>query len=99
MRIHCHYKIYVQHTWGQIANAKYMYNIHGDRLLIQKSIYGISLIPMHGMKAGVHSTLSSSPGNLLFNRDMFLNIHLVVDWCTITQRREHLIHEKLMKEN
>ncbi len=52
------------------------------------------------MRAGrVHSTLGSSPGNLLFNRDMFLNIHLIADWHTITQRREHLINEKLMREN
>ncbi len=76
-----------------------MYNIYGDRLLIQKNTYGILLITMHGMRAGVHSTLDSSPGNLLFNRDMFLNIHLIADWNVITQRREHLIHEKIMREN
>jgi hypothetical protein len=28
-------------------------------------------IAMHPMQAGVHSTLGSSPGNLVFNRDMF----------------------------
>ncbi len=56
-------------------------------------------IPMHTMQAGVHSTLGSSPGNLVFNRDMFLNIPLIVDWHAITQRREHLIHENLLREN
>ncbi len=56
-------------------------------------------IAMHAMRAGVHTTLGSSPGNLVFNRDMFLNIPLIVDWHTITQRREHLIHENLMREN
>jgi hypothetical protein len=30
-------------------------------------------IAMHTMQAGVHSTLGSSPGNLVFNRDMFLS--------------------------
>ncbi len=75
-----------------------MYNIYGDRLLIQKNIYGLSLITMHGMRAGVHPTLGSSPGNLLYNKDMFLNIHLIADWHAITQRREHLIHEKPMRE-
>jgi transposase InsO family protein len=48
-------------------------------------------IAMHAMGAGVHSTLGSSPDNLVFNRDMFLNILLNVDWHAITQRREHLI--------
>ena len=74
-----------------------MYNIYGDRLLIQKNIYGISLITMHGMRVGVHSNLGSSPGNLVFNRDKFLNIPLIADWHAITQRREHLIHEELMR--
>jgi hypothetical protein len=85
--------------WGHIANTIYMYNIFGDRLRIQKNINGISLITIHGMRAGVHSTIGSSPGNLLFNRDMFLNIHLIADWHAITQRWEHLIHDKLMREN
>ncbi len=34
---------------------------------------------MHAMQAGVHSTLGSSPDNLVFNRDMFLNIPLIAD--------------------
>ena len=56
-------------------------------------------IAMHAMRAGVHSTLGSSPGNLVFNRDMFLNIQLIADWHAITQRQEHLIYENLMREN
>jgi hypothetical protein len=56
-------------------------------------------IAMHAMQAGVHSTLGSSPGNLVFNRDMFLNIPLIADWHAITQRREHPIHENLMGKN
>jgi hypothetical protein len=36
-------------------------------------------IAMHTMQAGVHSTLGSNPGNLVFNRDMFLNIPLIAD--------------------
>ncbi len=51
------------------------------------------------MRAGIHTTLGSIPGNLVFNRDMFLNIPLIADWHAITQRREHLIHENLMREN
>jgi hypothetical protein len=56
-------------------------------------------IAMHAMQAGVHSTLGSSPGNLVFNRDMFLKNPLIADWHAITQRQEHLIHEHLMREN
>ncbi len=31
-------------------------------------------IAMHAMRVGLHSILGSSPGSLVFNRDMFLNI-------------------------
>ncbi len=56
-------------------------------------------ITMHAMRAGIHSTLGSSPGSLTFNRDMFLNILLIADWHAITQRREHLINDNLIREN
>jgi len=49
-----------------IANAK----VYVDEAL---------LIAMHAMRVGIHSTMGSSPGNLVFNRDMFLNIPLIAD--------------------
>ena len=51
-------------------------------------------IAMHAMRAGIHTTLGSSPGSLVFNRDMFLNIPLIADWHAITLKQEHIIHEK-----
>ncbi len=56
-------------------------------------------IAMHAVRAAIHSTLGSSPGSLTFNRDMFLNILLIADWHTITQRQEHLINENFIREN
>ena len=55
-------------------------------------------ITMHAIRGGIHSTLGS-PGSLVFNRDMFLNIPLIADWHAITKRREHLVNENLMREN
>jgi hypothetical protein len=49
-------------------------------------------IAMHAMQAGIHSTLGSSPGALVFNRDMFLNIPLIADWPAITKKQEHLVN-------
>jgi hypothetical protein len=51
------------------------------------------------MQTGIHTTLVSSPGNLVFNRDMFLNIPLIADWHAIIQKCEHLINKNLMPEN
>jgi hypothetical protein len=35
---------------------------------------------MHAMRTGVHTMLGNSPGNLVFNRYMFLNIPLIANW-------------------
>ncbi len=55
-------------------------------------------ITMHAICAGIHSMLGSSPGSLVFNRDMFLNIPLIADWHAVTKRWEHLVNEILMCE-
>jgi hypothetical protein len=53
----------------------------------------------HAMRTSVHTTLGSSPGALVFSRDMFLNVPLLADWHAITQKREHLINYRLMRQN
>ena len=77
--------------------------LHGEpppNLATAKEIVDESLsIAMHAMRVGMHTTLGSSPGNLVFNRDMFLNIPLIADWHAITQKREHLINKNLIREN
>jgi hypothetical protein len=57
------------------------------------------IFPPDPLQTGIHTTLGSSPGNLVFNRDMFLNIPLIADWHAITQKREHLINKNLMRGN
>ena len=54
---------------------------------------------MNAMRVGIHSTMGSSPKNLVFNRDMFLNIPFITDWQAITLKQQHLINKNLMKEN
>jgi hypothetical protein len=45
-------------------------------------------IAMHAMRAGIHSTLGSSPGSLVFNRDMFLNIFDCRLACNYSENRK-----------
>ena len=56
-------------------------------------------IAIHAIHSSIHTTLGSSPGSLVFDRDMFLNIPLIADWYAITQKHEHLINKNLMREN
>ena len=53
----------------------------------------------HAMRTIIHTTLGSSPGALVFSRDMFLNVPLLADWHAITQKREHIVNYQLMWQN
>jgi hypothetical protein len=44
-------------------------------------------IVMHAMRAGIHSTMGSSLGNLVFNRDMFLNTFYCRLACNHSEKR------------
>jgi len=50
-------------------------------------------IAMLALRVEVHSTMGSTPGNLVFDRDMFLNIPLIANWHAVTLKREPLIYE------
>ena len=48
---------------------------------------------MHAMRVNIHTTLKSSPGALVFGRDMFLDVPLIADWTTIQQKVASIFHE------
>ena len=53
----------------------------------------------HAMQTTVTTALHSTPGDLAFSRDIFLNVPLVTNWQTISSRREHHVDKKLRKVN
>ena len=63
--------------------------------LIEKALS----ITQHALRSSVHTTLGSSPGSLIFNRDMFLTIPLVASWNAITTCREHVVNENSRRQN
>ena len=77
--------------------------IHGDppeNVTKAKDIIDMALsIAQHAMRTSVHTTLGSSPGNLVFSRDMFLNVPLASDWHAITKKREQQVNYRLVKQN
>ena len=54
---------------------------------------------MSAMRTVVTMSLGSTPGALLFSRDMLLNVPLVADWKAITHAREQRVNENLRREN
>ena len=53
----------------------------------------------YAMQATVHTTLKATPGSLVYQRDMILNIPVVADLLNITAWRQQLIAEQTMAEN
>ena len=55
---------------------------------------------MHATRVAAHTSLNKiSPGSLVFQRDMFLDIPLIADIMAITSRREMLINNALLRAN
>ena len=58
---------------------------------LQKAAYAV--------RTTVHTTLKATPGSLVYQRDMILNIPVVADLLDITAWRQQLIDERTMAEN
>ena len=54
---------------------------------------------MHAMRVNVATTLNSSPGVLVYGRDMFLDVPLIADWQAIAERRTQVVNESLRRAN
>ena len=67
-----------EHMHQTVGNVlKTLLHLNGARA--KESIDEALAITMHTIWTGIHSTLGSSPGSLVFNRDMFLNIPLIAN--------------------
>ena len=53
----------------------------------------------YATRASVSRALNTSPGNLVFNRDMFIDVPLISNLAAIRDRRQQLIDENLIREN
>ena len=54
---------------------------------------------MYATRTSVSRALGTSPGNLVFRRDMFVDLPLQADLVLIRDRRQQLIDENLRQQN
>ena len=54
---------------------------------------------MYATRAALNGTLETSPGALLFHRDMVLDVPLIADLQLIRLRRQQFIDQQLMQAN
>ena len=52
-----------------------------------------------GIRSTHHSTLKATPAQLVFNRDMLLNIKFIADWETIRLRKQKDVDRNNEREN
>jgi len=60
---------------------------------------GILSAAAFAMRSTFHTTLNATPGQLVFGRDMILNITYQADWQAIRQRKQSVIKKNNEKEN
>ena len=53
----------------------------------------------YAARATIHSSMKISPGALVFQRDMLLDIPLIADLHLLQQKRQALINERLFQAN
>ena len=54
---------------------------------------------IHAMLCAINRTLQTSPGALVFNRDMMMDVPLIADINSIRGRRQQQIDDSLLKMN
>ena len=54
---------------------------------------------VHATRCAVSQSLGTAPGNLVFRRDMFIDLPLIADLVDIQQRRQLRIDENLRRQN
>ena len=60
---------------------------------------GILAATAFALRSTYHTTLQATPGQLVFGRDMILNLQFKADWTVIKRRKQDLIHKNNVQEN
>ena len=60
---------------------------------------GILSATAFAIRSTYHTTLQKSPGQLVFGRDMMLNVQHKANWELIRKRKQQIIHKNNLQEN
>ena len=60
---------------------------------------GILSATAFAIRSTYHTTLQKSPGQLVFGRDMMLNVQHKANWGLIRKRKQQIIHKNNKQEN
>ena len=54
---------------------------------------------VHALRCAVNHTMKTSPGAMVFNRDMLMNVQLMTDLASIRGRRQQQIDDNIQRHN
>jgi hypothetical protein len=60
---------------------------------------GILVAVAFALRSTYHTTLQAMPGQLVFGRDMVLNVQHLTDWTVIKACKQQTIHKNIRIEN
>ena len=60
---------------------------------------GILSVVAFAVRSTIHTTMKKTPGQMVFKRDMILNITHQADWEIIKQRKQRMINKNNKLEN
>ena len=82
-----------------IANMIRTFELENNYLDEDDPWKGILSATAFAVRSTFHTTLRKSPGQLVYGRDMILNIKHVANWELIRKRKQDLIDKNNMREN
>jgi hypothetical protein len=89
----------VHQTIGDMLRALVYENPPEDLLQATKIVDDALSKVAYAARSSIHSTLGISPGALVYNRDMILDIPIIADLEILRDKRQQMIHKNLLKAN
>ena len=86
----------VHQTMGNMVRT---FELEGNYLDEDDPWKGILSACAFAVRSTIHTTLQKTPGQLVFGRDMMLNVTHIADWEHIKQRKQNLINKNNAREN
>ena len=89
----------VERVHQVIGNIIRTFELENNYLDEEDPWKGILSATAFAVRSTFHTTLHSSPGQLVFGRDMIFNIKHTANWEYIRQRKQNLINKNNKREN
>ena len=86
-------------TMGDILRVMLHINPPNDENDANQIVDNALATVVHSSRCAVNHTMQTSPGALVFQRDMIMNVPLIANLYSIQQRRQQLIDENLRRTN